>query len=38
MDFDYLGEHWEFYEGEFINDAKAVVGTLMLINGEKYIG
>jgi hypothetical protein len=27
-DFDYLAEHWVYYEGEFHNDAKQGVGTL----------
>jgi len=37
-DFDQLGEHWKSYEGDFVLDSKEGMGTLLLINGEKYIG
>ena len=37
-DFDTLAEHWKSYEGEFELDSKQGIGTLTLVNGEKYIG
>jgi len=36
--FDNLQEHWEHYEGSFVEDFKEGMGTLFLVNGEKYVG
>lgn len=36
--FDLVSEVWVKYEGEFSQDTKDGVGTLVLNNGEKYIG
>jgi hypothetical protein len=36
--FDNLLEHWEKYEGSFVEDYKEGLGTLYLVNGEKYVG
>lgn len=37
-DFDKLGDLWFKYEGRFIQDMKAEIGSLCLLNQEKYIG
>jgi len=36
--FDNLGESWVKYEGDFKDDAKDGVGTLYLVNGDKFFG
>jgi hypothetical protein len=36
--FDFLQEHWERYDGNFVDDCKQGFGTLYLINGEKFVG
>ncbi len=36
--FDELEDNWDRFEGEFQEDFKEGLGTLFLVNGEKYIG
>ena len=38
MDFDKLNNHWLSYSGEFRNHTLHGLGTLILSNGEKFLG
>jgi len=37
-DFDSLENHWIKYEGEFLNGKLHGLGTLTLLNNERYVG
>merc|ERR1711862_376036 len=36
--FDNSDEFWVKYSGEFVNDERSGVGSLIFQNGEKYVG
>lgn len=36
--FDKLKNHWTSYSGEFRNHCMHGLGTLLLVNGEKFLG
>ncbi len=38
MDFNTIGESWVKYEGNFRNNGKHGLGTVYLVNGDKFFG
>ena len=36
--FDELEDHWMHYKGDFVDDLKEGFGTILLTNGDKYVG